>query len=68
MEAFHCALLDVIEVAHPNMMSFVQDLWQVASLADRDSALCAAGTARLLRFSGTFNFYSCSKCETSLWL
>ena len=43
MEAFHRALLDVIEVAHPNMMSFVQDLWQVASITDRDAALTAAG-------------------------
>jgi hypothetical protein len=43
MEAFHRALLDTIEVAHPNMMSFVRDLWQVASMADRDAALTAAG-------------------------
>ena len=43
MEAFHRALLDIIEVAHPNMMSFVQDLWQVASITDRDAALTAAG-------------------------
>ena len=43
MEAFHRALLDVIEVAHPSMMSFIQDLWQVASVTDRDAALTAAG-------------------------
>ena len=43
MEAFHRALLDTIEVAHPSMMLFVRDLWQVASLADRDAALTAAG-------------------------
>ena len=43
MEAFHRALLDTIEVAHPNMLSFVCDLWQVASMADRDAALTAAG-------------------------
>ena len=43
MEAFHRALLDIIEVAHPNMLSFVQDLWQVASITDRDAALTAAG-------------------------
>ena len=43
MEAFHRALLDVIEVAHPNMISFIQDMWQVASVTDRDAALTAAG-------------------------
>ena len=43
MEAFHRALIDVIEVPHPNMMSFVQDLWQVASITDRDAALTASG-------------------------
>ena len=43
MEAFHRALLDVIEVAHPNMISFIQDIWQVASVTDRDAALTAAG-------------------------
>jgi len=42
MEAFHRALLDVIEVAHPNMISFIQDIWQVASVTDRDAALTAA--------------------------
>ena len=50
MEAFHRALLDTIEVAHPTMMSFVRDLWQVASLADRDAALTAAG----IEFSNLF--------------
>ena len=43
MEAFHRALLDIIEVAHPSMMMFVQDLWKVATMADRDAALTAAG-------------------------
>ena len=43
MEAFHRSLLDIIEVAHPSMMSFVRDLWQVATVADRDASLTAAG-------------------------
>ena len=43
MEAFHRALLDIIEVAHPSMLEFVRDLWQVASVADRDADLAAAG-------------------------
>ena len=61
MEAFHRALLDVIEVAHPNMMSFLQDLWQVASLADRDSALSAAGTPRLIKA------IKCKDSDTFKW-
>ena len=43
MEAFHRSLLDIIEVAHPSMLSFVKDLWQVATVADRDASLTAAG-------------------------
>ena len=43
MEAFHRSLLDIIEVSHPSMMSFVRDVWQVATVADRDASLVAAG-------------------------
>ena len=43
MEAFHHALLDIIEMAHPNMMSFVQEIWQVATITDKDADLTAAG-------------------------
>ena len=47
MEAFHRSLLDVIEVAHPSMMCFIQHLWQVASMSDRDAALTAAAVANV---------------------
>ena len=69
MEAFHRALLDVIEVAHPSMMSFIQDLWQVASVTDRDAALTAAGWNLLTLAPDLFKLYlsSCSKCETKIW-
>ena len=43
MEAFQRALLDIIEMANPILMSFVQDLWQVATITDKDAALTAAG-------------------------
>jgi len=49
MEAFHRALLDIIEVAHPSMMSFVKDLWQVATVADRDASLTAAAIPNVRR-------------------
>ena len=70
MEAFHRALLDTIEVAHPNMMSFVHDLWQVASLSDRDAALTAAGTFSWSKVEFYFLYIFCSgtKCETTVWI
>ena len=49
MEAFHRSLLDIIEVAQPNFMLFIKDLWQIASVMDRDAALTAAAVPNVRR-------------------